>query len=44
LALPNLVEVQTENYQWLLEKGLDEALKDIFPIENYAGTLKLEYL
>jgi DNA-directed RNA polymerase subunit beta len=44
LPLPNLVEVQTESYQWLLEKGLDEALKDVFPIENYAGSLKLEYL
>jgi len=44
LPLPNLVEVQTESYQWLLEQGLDEALRDIFPIDNYAGTLKLEYL
>jgi DNA-directed RNA polymerase subunit beta len=44
LPLPNLVEVQTESYQWLLDQGLDEALKDIFPIENYSGTLKLEYL
>ena len=44
LPLPNLVEVQTESYQWLLEQGLDEALRDIFPIDNYAGSLKLEYL
>jgi DNA-directed RNA polymerase subunit beta len=44
LPLPNLVEVQTQSYQWLLEQGLDEALRDIFPIDNYAETLKLEYL
>ena len=44
LPLPNLVEVQTLSYQWLLEQGLDEALRDIFPIDNYAETLKLEYL
>jgi DNA-directed RNA polymerase subunit beta len=44
LPLPNLVEVQTQSYQWLLEQGLDEALRDIFPIDNYAETLTLEYL
>ncbi len=44
LALPNLVEVQTESYRWLIEKGLDEALKDVFPIHNYAENLELQYL
>ena len=44
LPLPNLVEVQTESYRWLLEEGLDEALKDVFPIINYAGNLELRYL
>ncbi len=44
LPLPNLVEVQTQSYQWLLEQGLHEALRDIFPIDNYAETLTLEYL
>jgi DNA-directed RNA polymerase subunit beta len=44
LPLPNLVEVQTESYQWLIETGLDEALKDVFPITNYADNLELQYL
>jgi DNA-directed RNA polymerase subunit beta len=44
LGLPDLVEVQTESYQWLIKEGLEEALKDIFPIINYAETLKLEYV
>jgi len=44
LPLPNLVEVQTESYRWLIEKGLDEALKDVFPIHNYAENLELQYL
>jgi 16S rRNA (guanine1207-N2)-methyltransferase len=44
LPLPNLVEVQTESYKWLIEAGLDEALKDVFPITNYADNLELQYL
>jgi DNA-directed RNA polymerase subunit beta len=44
LHLPNLVAVQTESYRWLLEEGLDEALKDVFPIHNYAENLELHYL
>jgi len=44
LPLPNLVEVQTASYEWLLRKGIDEALADVFPIENYASNLEIQYL
>ena len=36
LDLPNLVEIQTDSYQWLIDKGIDEVFKEIFldKIEN----------
>ena len=44
LPLPNLVEIQTKSYAEFLEKGLDEVFRESFPIENYVGTLTIEYL
>ena len=34
LELPYLVEIQTESYKNFLEKGINEVLLDVFPIEN----------
>ncbi len=44
LPLPNLVEIQTKSYEEFKEKGLDEVFKESFPIENYAGSLSLQYV
>ena len=44
LDLPNLVEIQTDSYKWLVEKGIDEVFREIFPVENNAGTLSVEYV
>ncbi len=44
LQLPYLVEIQTESYQWFLDKGLDEVLRECFPIANYSNTLFIEYV
>ena len=44
LDLPYLVEIQTESYKWFLEKGLDEVLRESFPIANYSGTLFIDYV
>ncbi len=44
LPLPNLVEIQTKSYAEFLEKGLDEVFRESFPIENYIGTLTIEYI
>ncbi len=44
LPLPNLVEIQTKSYAEFLEKGLDEVFRESFPIENYVGTLTIEYI
>ncbi len=37
VPLPNLVETHLKSYEWLLEKGIKEAIKDFSPIEDYSG-------
>jgi len=44
LDLPYLVEIQTQSYAWFLEKGLDEVLRECFPIANYSNTLFIDYV
>ena len=44
LELPNLVEIQTDSYHWFLEKGIDEVLKEVFPIANYQENVFVDYL
>jgi len=44
LGLPYLVEIQTDSYKWFKDKGIDEVLKETFPIENYAGTIAINYV
>ncbi len=42
--LPNLIEVQTKSYQWLLNDGVRELLDEISPIEDFTGkNLVLEF-
>ena len=42
--LPNLVEIQTKSFEWFLNEGLDEVMKEVFPIANYAGTVFIDYV
>jgi DNA-directed RNA polymerase beta subunit len=35
---------QTDSFQWFVEKGLDEVLKEVFPIANYANTVFIDYV
>ena len=44
LELPNLIEIQTDSYQWFLDEGLREMFKDISPIADFAGNLSLEFV
>jgi len=44
LALPNLVEIQTDSFQWFLNNGINEVMKEVFPIANYANTVLIEYV
>jgi DNA-directed RNA polymerase subunit beta len=44
LPLPYLCEIQTESFRWLLTDGIDEVLKDFFPIHNSDNTMELQYV
>ena len=44
IELPDLIEVQTNSYEWFLKEGLREALEEVFPIEDYTGKLQLEFV
>ena len=42
--MPNLIQIQTESYNWFIEEGLKEVFEDISPIQDYAGNLALEFI
>ena len=44
MEIPNLVEIQSDSYQWFLDRGLRELFDDISPIEDFSGNLSLEFL
>ena len=41
--LTDLLEIQKKSYQWFIEKGIGEVFEDLFPVENFSGTLSLEF-
>ncbi len=41
--LKDLLEIQTKSYQWFTTTGIKEVFDDLFPVENFAGTLSLEF-
>ena len=52
--IPDLTEIQTRSYERFLQyddapqkrtdQGIESVLREIFPIESYDKTLRLEYL
>ena len=42
--MPNLIQIQTEAYDWFIKEGLSEVFEDISPIKDYAGNLVLEFI
>jgi len=44
LEMPNLIEVQKRSYQWFLDEGFNEVLRDVSPIADYSGNLAIEFL
>ena len=44
LDLPNLIEIQTNSYNWFMDKGLREMFNDIMPIDDFQGKLSLEFV
>ena len=44
LELPDLIEIQTNSYQWFLDRGLKEMFEDILPIKDFSDKLSLEFV
>ena len=42
LELKDLLEIQKKSYEWFIEEGIKEVLDEMFPVDNFAGTLSLE--
>ena len=42
--MPNLIQIQTDSYDWFIKEGLQEVFEDISPIKDYAGNLVLEFI
>ncbi len=40
--IPDLIEIQRGSFQSFLQKGLADTFRDISPIEDFTGTLRLE--
>lgn len=44
-SLPNLIEIQTNAYEWFVRTGFQELLEEISPIKDYTGkNLELSFL
>src|SRR3989344_3885221 len=37
IKFPNLIEAQTESFDWLVRKGIGEVFKEFSPISDYSG-------
>ena len=44
IEMPNLIKVQKDSYDWFINEGLGDVLKDISPIVDYSENLVLEFL
>ncbi|MGQ0742947.1 MAG: DNA-directed RNA polymerase subunit beta [Acidimicrobiales bacterium] len=42
LPLPDLISVQRDSFAWFLDNGMAETFRDISPIEDFTGQLRLE--
>jgi DNA-directed RNA polymerase subunit beta len=43
IDLPNLIDVQTQSFDWFITQGLRELFDDISPIDNFTGDLELYF-
>ena len=44
IDMPDLIEVQKASYKWFLDSGLKDVFRDISPIVDYSGNLRLEFV
>ena len=43
LDVPNLIDIQKASFEWFLNEGLRETISDISPIEDFTGTLAVQF-
>ena len=42
--MPNLIDIQQQSYVWFITRGIIEVFKDIFPIEDPTGKIRLDFV
>ena len=43
MEMPHLLDIQRNSYEWFIREGLSEIFKDISPITDFTGNLKLHF-
>ncbi len=43
LEVPNLIDIQRSSFEWFITEGLRETIDDISPIEDFTGTLAVQF-
>jgi DNA-directed RNA polymerase subunit beta len=41
--VPDLISIQTASFKWFLDEGIRETFRDISPIEDFTGTMAVEF-
>ena len=44
IKMPNLIKVQRDSYEWFLNEGLGDVLREVSPIIDYSENLVLDFL
>ena len=44
LAIPHMLKIQKDSYNWFLDEGLREVFRDVDTITDYTGNLELSFL
>jgi DNA-directed RNA polymerase subunit beta len=44
LDLPNLVEIQTDSFDWFTKEGIKEVFQEIYPIINHGENVRLDFI
>ena len=44
ITMPNLIKVQKDSYNWFINEGLGEVLKEVSPIVDFSENLVLDFL
>ncbi len=44
LDIPDLLAIQTKSFQWFLDEGMNEVLRDVSPVYDHQGNLSIEYV